>query len=83
MNGPRLTSYFLEAPTDTVRDTLRQLSGEDGSPIVDPDSPDARRVVAEGGTCIIPAKGGCFVVTGAKKRSWVNYLRRSESGRLR
>jgi len=71
---PRLTSMYVSALPDQLKDSI---DGRETTPVslVDALAPDAKERMQEGALCIIPAEGGCFLVTG-EKRGMVGFLRR-------
>ena len=63
MKATRLTSVFLPAPEGEVRACLSRLRSGEVPAMVRATEPEARRKLEEGAMCLIPAQGGCVLVT--------------------
>ena len=63
MKKLRLVSAFVAAPEDAVRYSLQGLSASEPMPVVPGAAPEAKQKVDEGAIGVIPAQGGCVLVT--------------------
>ena len=62
-----LASEYCSESIDQIRASLTTQE-EKEEPVVDALEPDAKQKVEDGAVCLIPAQGGCFIVSRKRHR---------------